>query len=59
MVAPKRAGDAKLLAALKPLVGRIPVEAMRAANYQVDRDTDKQTPEAAAKWLAAKIGLQE
>jgi osmoprotectant transport system permease protein len=59
MVAPKRAGDAKLLAALKPLVGRIPVEAMRAANYQVDRDTDNQTPEAAAKWLAAKIGLQE
>jgi osmoprotectant transport system permease protein len=32
---------------------------MRAANYRVDRDTDKQTPEAAAKWLAAKVGLQE
>jgi osmoprotectant transport system permease protein len=57
MVAPARARDAAFLAALKPLVGRVPVEAMRTANYQVDRDTDKQTPEAAARWLAAKIGL--
>ena len=57
MVAPARARDATFLAALKPLVGRVPVEAMRTANYQVDRDTDKQTPEAAARWLAARIGL--
>jgi len=57
MVAPARARDAAFLAALKPLVGRVPVEAMRTANYQVDRDADKQTPEAAARWLAAKIGL--
>ncbi len=57
MVAPTRARDAAFLAALKPLVGRVPVEAMRTANYQVDRDADKQTPEAAARWLAAKIGL--
>ncbi|RZM18887.1 MAG: ABC transporter permease, partial [Sphingomonas sp.] len=57
LVAPKRATDAKFVAALQPLIGRIPVEAMRAANYQVDRDTDKQTPEAAAKWLAGKVGL--
>ena len=56
MVAPKRAGDAKFVAALRPLIGRIPVEAMRAANYRVDRDTDKQTPEAAATWLANRIG---
>lgn len=57
LVAPKRAGDAKFVAALQPLIGKIPVEAMRAANYQVDRDTDKRTPEAAATWLAAKVGL--
>jgi osmoprotectant transport system permease protein len=57
LVAPKRAGDAKFVAALTPLIGRIPVVAMRTANYQVDRDTDKQTPEAAARWLAAKVGL--
>jgi osmoprotectant transport system permease protein len=30
---------------------------MREANYRVDRDADKQTPEAAARWLAARIGL--
>lgn len=57
MVAPARARDAAFLAALKPLVGRVPVEAMRTANYQVDRDSDKQTPEAAARWLATRIGL--
>ncbi len=57
LVAPKRAGDAKFIAALTPLIGRIPVEAMRTANYQVDRDADKHTPEAAARWLAAKVGL--
>ncbi len=57
MVAPARANDARFTAALRPLVGRIPVEAMRTANYQVDRDTDKQTAESAARWLASKIGL--
>ena len=57
LVAPNRSHDAKFVAALQPLVGRIPVEAMRAANYQVDRDTDKRTLEAAAQWLAAKVGL--
>lgn len=57
LVAPKRAGDSQFTTALQPLVGRIPVEAMREANYQVDRDADKRTPEAAAKWLAAKVGL--
>ena len=57
MVAPGRAKDARFLAALTPLVGRIPVAAMREANYQVDRDADKRTPEQAAGWLARRIGL--
>ncbi len=57
LLSPGRAGDARFAAALKPLVGRIDVEAMRAANYQVDRETDKRTPEQAAEWLAAKVGL--
>ncbi len=57
MVAPARAKDAKFVAALTPLVGRIPVGAMREANYQVDRDADKRTPEQAADWLATRIGL--
>jgi osmoprotectant transport system permease protein len=55
LVAPSRADDTRLLAALRPLIGRIPVETMRAANYRLDRDTDKQSPEAAARWLASRI----
>jgi osmoprotectant transport system permease protein len=58
LIAPRRGDDARFRAALAPLVGRIPVAAMRAANYRVDRDRDKQTPEAAALWLAAQVGLE-
>ncbi len=42
---------------LKSLENRIPVETMRQANWLVDRTQDKQTPEQAARWLAAEIGL--
>lgn len=51
LVSPKRAGDERLLSALRPLVGSISVEAMRAANYSVDRDRDKVTPAEAARGL--------
>ncbi len=44
-----------LKARLAGLEGKIPVEAMREANWQVDRDKDKQTTQQAAKWLAGKI----
>lgn len=47
--------DPRVIAALRPLVGRVPVAAMRAANYRVDRDIDKQSPEDAARWLATEI----
>jgi osmoprotectant transport system permease protein len=57
LIAPGRAGDARLRRALAPLIGRIPVEAMRAANLSVDRDDDKVAPGEAAKALAAKLGL--
>jgi osmoprotectant transport system permease protein len=55
LVSPARANDRRFTAALKPLVGRIGVEAMRAANYSVDRDQDKRTPDQAAAWLDAKL----
>ena len=55
LVSPRRAGDARFTAALRPLIGAIPVSAMREANYMVDRDADKATPQAAATWLADKI----
>ena len=57
LISPKRAGDARLIGALKPLVGKIPVDAMRAANLSVDRDADKATPAQAAKALETKLGL--
>ena len=51
----ERAGDARLLGALRPLIGKISVDAMRAANLTVDRDQDKATPAQAATALEAKI----
>lgn len=56
LLAPGRAADGKLRRALQPLIGAIPIEAMREANLQVDRDQHKVTPAAAAKWLAQAIG---
>lgn len=52
LVSPRRAQDRRLLDALRPLVGAVSVEAMRAANYSVDRDTDKATPAEAARALS-------
>ena len=57
LISPKRAGDRRLTQALQPLIGKIDVTAMRAANLSVDRDTDKATPAQAAKALEAKLGF--
>jgi osmoprotectant transport system permease protein len=57
LVSGRCAADARCIAALRPLLGRIPVAAMREANYRVDRDQGKQTPQAAARWLARKVAL--
>jgi osmoprotectant transport system permease protein len=51
LVGPAHSHDAKFLAALKPLIGRISLTLMQRANLMVDRDQDKQTPAAAAAWL--------
>ena len=55
LISPKRSQDTRLRAALQPLIGRISVEAMRAANYSVDRDRAKATPGQAARALEAAI----
>jgi osmoprotectant transport system permease protein len=57
LISPRRAGDERLRAALSPLIGRIPVEAMRQANLSVDRDRDKATPQAAAAALSKALHL--
>ena len=58
LISPRRAGDSRLRAALTPLIGRISVQQMQAANYSVDRDADKLTPARAASDLARQIGPQ-
>ena len=55
LVAPSHAQDERFLAAMQPLLGRIPVEFMREANLQVDRDDRKRTPLDTAIWLDRKI----
>ena len=55
LVAPAHARDRRFLAALRPLVNAVTVDAMRTANYMVDRDQDKATPEDAARWLDRRI----
>ena len=45
----------RCVGALKPLVGAIPVTAMREANYRVDRNEAKQEPGEAARWLAQRV----
>jgi len=46
------------LPTLRPLVGAIPVQAMREANFSIDRDQDKLSPSQAAQNLAHSVGLQ-
>jgi osmoprotectant transport system permease protein len=55
LASPAHAHDARFSAALKPLLGAIRVEDMRAANLSVDRDSAKATPEAAAAWLDGRV----
>jgi osmoprotectant transport system permease protein len=55
LISPKRAHDARFIQALKPLIGAIPVEAMRKANFSVDRDRAKAPPAQAARGLEAIV----
>ena len=58
MLSPRIARDKGVVAALQPLIGAITVEAMREANFAVDReDAGKLTPKAAAEGLAKQAGL--
>jgi osmoprotectant transport system permease protein len=57
LIAPKRADDQPLRRALMPLIGAIPVELMRQANFMLDRDTDKASLAEAVRFLAGKLDL--
>ena len=55
LISPKRAHDRRLIAALQPLIGKISVAQMQAANLSVDRDQQKASPAEAAKALERQI----
>jgi osmoprotectant transport system permease protein len=55
LVSPRCASDERLREALAPLIGAIDVALMREANLLTDRSEDKETPEAAARWLWSRI----
>ena len=58
LLSPRIASDEGVAEALEPLIGAIDVEAMREANYMVDRADDaKLNPREAARWLALETGL--
>src|SRR5262252_9202942 len=57
LISPKRAGDDKLIAALKPLVTSIDVAAMREANARASNGSD--TPDRAARWLWERVGRKQ
>jgi osmoprotectant transport system permease protein len=58
LLSPARAADPVLRRALQPLVGAVPIDTMRQANYMVDRDTERVSPNQAARWLEGTLHLK-
>lgn len=56
LLAPKRASDERLQAALKPLLGKIDIATMREANLRASGNDANSSPDAVAKWLWEKVG---
>jgi osmoprotectant transport system permease protein len=53
------AANDRLVEALQPLIGAIPVETMRRANLLVDRDANKKSVGQAAAWLRGQIRAEQ
>ena len=56
LLAPKRASDQALRAALQPLLGAIDISAMRQANLRAAGNDSTSSPDEVARWLWGKIG---
>jgi osmoprotectant transport system permease protein len=56
LLAPKRADDQALRAALGPLLGKIDIATMREANLRAAGGDGASSPDAVARWLGEKIG---
>jgi len=57
LLAPKRAHDEALQASLRPLLGRIDIADMRAANLRASGNDAAASPDAVARWLWDRIGI--
>lgn len=55
LLSPKRADDAKLRAALQPLLGKIDIGAMREANLRASGNNASSSAADVAKWLWEKV----
>jgi len=55
LIAPRNAADRALAEALRPLVGAIDVELMRAANLRATTGGDNASPAAVARWMWDEI----
>jgi osmoprotectant transport system permease protein len=56
LLAPKRAHDETLQAALQPLLGKIDIADMREANLRASGNDADSSPTSVARWLWQKIG---
>jgi osmoprotectant transport system permease protein len=56
LLAPKRAADDGLRAALQPLLGKIDIAVMREANLRAAGGNGASSPDEVARWLWDKIG---
>jgi osmoprotectant transport system permease protein len=55
LLAPKRAQDEKLQAALKPLLGKIDIATMREANLRASGNDANSSAASVARWLWQRI----
>lgn len=55
LLAPRRADDAALKAALQPLIGKIDIATMREANLRAGGSQGAASPDTVAKWLWEKV----
>lgn len=56
LLSPERRDDEALKAALRPLLGRIGIAAMREANLRASGNDASSSPDAVARWLWEKVG---
>jgi osmoprotectant transport system permease protein len=56
LLAPRRADDQALRAALGPLLGKIDIATMREANLRAAGGDGASSPDAVARWLGEKVG---